>query len=129
LFDHVLVGGNLLLVDVVDEGLSLVDVDHHDLLPKLWWHCVNGRGHRLQNEWCMKLVDEDSDRYLRVSRTKLRQDVRCNIVVVDDVVELETVELVLELANFQTVGVHVLLDVVPRLVDLIDDHYGIATDQ
>jgi hypothetical protein len=28
-------------------------------------------------------VDEDSDRYLCASRTKLRQDVRCNIVVAD----------------------------------------------
>jgi hypothetical protein len=77
----------------------------------------------------MKLVDKNSDVYLCASRSKLRQDVRCNIVVVDDVVELETVELVLELADFQTVGVHVLLVVVPRLVDLIDDHYGVAVDQ
>jgi hypothetical protein len=38
----------------------------------------------------MKLVVEDSDRYLRVSRTKLRLDVRCNVVVADDVMELET---------------------------------------
>jgi hypothetical protein len=33
---------------------------------------------------------------LSASRTKLRQDARCNIVVVDDMVELETVEHVLE---------------------------------
>jgi hypothetical protein len=32
LFSLVLVGGNLLLADVVNEGLSLVHVDHHDLL-------------------------------------------------------------------------------------------------
>jgi hypothetical protein len=37
---------------------------------------------------------------LGTSRTKLRQDVRYNIVVADDVMELETVELVLELADF-----------------------------
>jgi hypothetical protein len=48
----------------------------------------------------MKLVDEDTRWYLSTSRTKLRQDVRCNIVVTDDMVELETVELVLELADF-----------------------------
>jgi hypothetical protein len=48
----------------------------------------------------MKLVDEDSDRYLCASRTKLRQDVHCNVVVADDMMELETVELVLELADF-----------------------------
>jgi hypothetical protein len=48
----------------------------------------------------MKLVDEDSCWYLCASRTKLRQDVRCNIVVTDDVMELETVEFVLELADF-----------------------------
>jgi hypothetical protein len=48
----------------------------------------------------MKLVDEDTRWYLSASRAKLRQDVRCNIVVTNDVVELEIVELVLELADF-----------------------------
>jgi hypothetical protein len=41
----------------------------------------------------MKLVDEDSRWYLCTSRTNLRKDVRCNVVVMDDVMELETVEL------------------------------------
>jgi hypothetical protein len=45
-------------------------------------------------------MDEETRWYLGVSRAKLRQDVHCNIVVADDVVELETVELVLELADF-----------------------------
>jgi hypothetical protein len=44
------------------------------------------------------------------------------------VMKLETVELVLELADFQAVGVHVLLVVVPGLVDLVDDHCGVAVD-
>jgi hypothetical protein len=35
---------------------------------------------------------------------------------------------VLELLDFQTVGIHVLLVAVPRLVDLVDDHYGVAVD-
>jgi hypothetical protein len=48
----------------------------------------------------MKVVDENSRWYLCASRAKLRQDVRCNIVVADDVMELETVEFVLELADF-----------------------------
>jgi hypothetical protein len=48
----------------------------------------------------VKLVDEDTHWYLSASRTKLRQDVRCNVVVGDDVVEIETVELVLELTDF-----------------------------
>jgi hypothetical protein len=69
----------------------------------------------------VKLVNEDFDRYLCASRTKLRQDVCCNVVVADDVMELEAIELVLELADFQVVGVHVLLVVMPRLVNLIDD--------
>jgi Tfp pilus assembly pilus retraction ATPase PilT len=50
--------------------------------------------------WHVKLVDGDTRWYFSASRTKLRQDVRCDIVVVDDVVELETMELVLELADF-----------------------------
>jgi Tfp pilus assembly pilus retraction ATPase PilT len=48
----------------------------------------------------VKLVHEDTRWYLSASRTKLRQDVRCNVVVTYDVVELETIELVLELADF-----------------------------
>jgi hypothetical protein len=48
----------------------------------------------------VKLVNEDTYWYLSAGGSKLRQDVRCNIVVADDVVELETVELVLELADF-----------------------------
>jgi hypothetical protein len=77
----------------------------------------------------MKLVDGYSDGYLCVSRTKLRQDVRCNVAVADGMVELETIELVLELADFQAIGVNVLLFVIPRLVDLVDDHCGVAVDQ
>jgi hypothetical protein len=48
--------GNLLLADVVDEGLSLVHVDHHDLLTGMRWHGVSGRWRRLQDGWCVKLV-------------------------------------------------------------------------
>jgi hypothetical protein len=48
----------------------------------------------------MNLVNEDTRWYLSAGRSKLRQYVRCNIVVEDNVVELETVELVLELADF-----------------------------
>jgi hypothetical protein len=80
-------------VDVVDEGLYPVHIDHHDLLARL-------RRRWVRDGWCVKLVDEDFRGYLCTSRTKLRQDVRCNIVVTDDVMELETVELVLEFANF-----------------------------
>jgi hypothetical protein len=45
-------------------------------------------------------VDEDTRWYLSAGRTKLRQDVCYNVVVADDVMELETVEFVLELADF-----------------------------
>jgi hypothetical protein len=61
---------------------------------------INGRWRRLQDEWCVKLMDKYTRWYLSASRTKLRQDVYCNIIVADDVMELETVELVLELADF-----------------------------
>jgi hypothetical protein len=123
LFDRVLVGGNILLVDVaVDEGLSLVHVDHHDLLSKLRWHRVGGHWRRLRDGWRVEFVDEYFEGYLRASRTKLRQDVCCNVVVASDVMELRTLELVLELVNFQSVGVHVLLVAIPSLVELVDDH-------
>jgi hypothetical protein len=89
----------------------------------------SGRGCRLRDGWRVKLVDKDSYGYLCMSRTKLRQDVHCNIVVADDVMELKTIEFVLEFVDFQAVGVHVLLVAIPRLVDLVDDHSGVAVDQ
>jgi hypothetical protein len=61
---------------------------------------ISGRWRRLRDGWRVKLKEEDTRWYLSVSRAKLRQDVYCNIVVADDVMELETVELVLELADF-----------------------------
>jgi hypothetical protein len=45
-------------------------------------------------------VEEDSRWYLGTRRSQLRQDICCNIVVADDMVELETMELVLKLADF-----------------------------
>jgi hypothetical protein len=60
----------------------------------------SGRWRRLRDGWHVKLVDEDTRSYLSMSRAKLRQDVCCNVVVADDVVELETIELVLDLADF-----------------------------
>jgi hypothetical protein len=45
-------------------------------------------------------MNEDARWYLSAGGSKLREDVHCNVVVADDVVELETVELVLELADF-----------------------------
>jgi hypothetical protein len=62
-------------------------------------HWDSGRGRRVRDGWRVKLVDEDTHWYLSASRTKLRQDVRCNIVVADDVMELETIEFVLELVD------------------------------
>jgi hypothetical protein len=100
LLGQVLVLGNLLLVDVVDEGFPPVHVYHHDLLASRGMCWISGRWRRLRDGWRVKLVDEDTRWYLNVSRAKLRQDVRYNIVVADDVMELETVELVLELADF-----------------------------
>jgi hypothetical protein len=60
----------------------------------------SGRWHRLQDGWRVKLVDEDTRWYLTAGRSKLLQDVCCDVVVADDVVELETIEFVLELADF-----------------------------
>jgi hypothetical protein len=100
LLGQVLVRGNLLLAEVVDEGLPPVHVDHHDLLASRRMRWDSGRWRWLRDGWRVKLMDEDARWDLSASRTKLRQDVRCNVVVADDVVELETIELVLELADF-----------------------------
>jgi hypothetical protein len=100
LLGQILVCGNLLLADVVDEGLSPVHVYHHDILASWQRRWVSGRGRRLQDGWRVKLVDKDTRWYLSASRTKLRQDVRGNVVITDDMVELETVEFLLELADF-----------------------------
>jgi hypothetical protein len=100
LLGRVLVGGDLLLAEVVDEGLPPVHVDHHDLLPSWWMGWDSGRWRRLRDGWRVKLVDEDARWHLSAGGSKLREDVRCNVVVADDVMELETIELVLELADF-----------------------------
>jgi hypothetical protein len=84
LLGQVLVRGNLLLTEVVDEGLPPVHVDHHDLLDSRGMCWISGRWRRLRDGWCVKLVDEDTRFYLSASRTKLRQDVRCNVVIADD---------------------------------------------
>jgi hypothetical protein len=100
LLGQVLLRGNLLLAEVVDKGLPSVHVDHHDLLASRGMCWISGRWRRLRDGWRVKLVDEDTRWYLSASRTKLRQDICYNVVVADDVVELENVELVLELADF-----------------------------
>jgi hypothetical protein len=60
----------------------------------------SGQWRRLRDGWRVKLVNEDTRWYLSAGRFELREDVRCNVVVADDVMEIETVELVLKLANF-----------------------------
>jgi hypothetical protein len=60
----------------------------------------SGWRRRLRDGWRVKLVNEDTRWYLSAGRSKLCQDVHCIVVVADDVVELETIELVLELADF-----------------------------
>jgi hypothetical protein len=100
LLSRVLVEGDLLLAEVVDEGLSPVYVDHHDLLPSWWMGWDSGRWCRLRDGWRFTLVNEDARWYLSAGGSKLREDVRCNVVVADDVMELKTIELVPELADF-----------------------------
>jgi hypothetical protein len=100
LLSRVLVGGDLLLAEVVDEGLPPVHVDHHDLLPSWLVGWDSGRWRRFRDGWRVKLVNEDVRWYLSAGGSKLREDVRCNVVVADDVMELETIELVLKLADF-----------------------------
>jgi hypothetical protein len=60
LLGQVLVRGNLLLVEVVDEGLPPVHVDHHDLLASRGMCWVSGRWRRLRDGWRVKLVNEDT---------------------------------------------------------------------
>jgi hypothetical protein len=100
LLDRVFVGGDLLLAEVVDEGLPPVHVDHHDLLPSWWMGWDSGRWRRLRDGWRVELVDEDTRWHLSAGGSKLREDVHCNVIVADDVMELETIEFVLELADF-----------------------------
>ena len=74
----------------------------------------------------MQLVDEDPRWDLSAGRTKLRQDIRSNVVVADDVMEFETMELVLELAYFKTLRVHVFSrnDPCSRLLISFYEHGG-----
>jgi hypothetical protein len=67
LVGHVLVRGNFLLAEVVDEGLPPVHVDHHNLLASRGMRWVSGRWRRLRDGWRVKLVDEDTRWYLSAS--------------------------------------------------------------
>jgi hypothetical protein len=58
LLGQVLDRGNLLLAEVVDEGLPPVHVDHHDLLASREMCWVSGRWRRLRDGWCVKLVND-----------------------------------------------------------------------
>jgi hypothetical protein len=53
----------------------------------------SGQWRQLWDGWRVKLMNEDTRWYLSAGGSKLREDVRCNVVVVDDVVEFETVNL------------------------------------
>jgi hypothetical protein len=53
LLGQVLVRGNLLLAEVVDEGLPLVHVDHHDLLASQGMRWGSGRWYRLRDGWLL----------------------------------------------------------------------------
>jgi hypothetical protein len=64
LISQVFVHGNLLLANVVDEGLSPVHVDHHDLLASWRMRWVSGRRCQLRDGWRVKLVDEDTHWHL-----------------------------------------------------------------
>jgi hypothetical protein len=54
LLGQVLVRRNLLLAEVVDEGLPLVHVDHHDLLASWGMRRDSGRWRRLWDGWRVK---------------------------------------------------------------------------
>ena len=41
----------------------------------------------------------------------------------------QTREFVLEFAYFETVRVHILLVAISRVIDLVDDHHGVAVDK
>jgi hypothetical protein len=71
LLGQVLVRGNLLLAEVVDEGLPPVHIDHHDLLSSWWVRRDSGRWRRLWDGWRVKLVNEDTRWYLSASRSEL----------------------------------------------------------
>jgi hypothetical protein len=71
-------------------------------------------------------LDEYAGRDQRALRPQLGEDVGRHVVVVRDVVELYSFEVVLELAQLGAVGVHRFLLDVACLVDLVDDNLGVA---
>jgi hypothetical protein len=51
------------------------------------------------------------------------------VVVLWDVLELDSLEVAFKLANFSAVCIQCVLDTVPLLVDLLDDDLRIAKSQ
>ena len=57
---------------------------------------------------------------------QLGEYVGCHVIILEDMVELQTVEVGLELTYLLAVGIHLLLGALPVLVDLLDDDFGVA---
>jgi hypothetical protein len=71
-------------------------------------------------------LNEYTNRYQRALGPQLGEHVGRHVVVTGDVVELLTLEVILELAHLSAVGVHCLLLDIACLVDLIDDDLGVV---
>ena len=61
--------------------------------------------------------------------SELVQNVYRNIVVLRDVMELQTTELGFELPDLPAIGIHLLLGALPVFVDLLYDDFRVAICQ
>ena len=61
--------------------------------------------------------------------SELVQNVYRNIVVLRDVMELQTIELGFELPDLPAIGIHLLLGALPVFVDLLYDDFGVTIRQ
>jgi hypothetical protein len=73
-----------------------------------------------------KILDEHTGWDQRTLGPQLREDVDRHIVVATNMVEFQAFEVGLELSYLGVVGIHRDLLDVSRLVDLVDEDFGVA---
>ena len=61
--------------------------------------------------------------------SELVQNVYRNIVVLRDVMDLQTTELGFELPDLPAIGIHLLLGALPVYFDLLFDNFGVTISQ
>ena len=77
----------------------------------------------------MEFLYEHIRGYLGSVGSQFGQSVSCNVEILHNIDDFYTLEVFLKFTDFYAVSIHVFLGAVPILVNLVDDHLGVAIDE